>query len=84
MRPDVSEAELAELDAAGVRGVRFTFLARLASAASKDDIATVATKIAPLGWHVVVYFEASDLPELEGFLATLPVRSSSTTWAVRT
>ena len=33
---------------------------------------TIAKKIAPLGWHVVIYFEAADLADLEGFFAALP------------
>ena len=33
----------------------------------------IATRVAPLGWHVVVYFEAADLPELFEFLVALPV-----------
>ena len=32
----------------------------------------IATRVAPLGWHVVVYFEARDLPELWEFFTTLP------------
>ncbi len=32
----------------------------------------IASRIAPLGWHVVVYFEAQDLPELAPFIASLP------------
>ncbi len=72
VRPDVSPAELRELDAAGVRGVRFNFVRRLVDAAPTDALATIAAKIAPLGWHVVVYFEAADLPELEDFFGSLP------------
>lgn len=72
VRPDIGDADLSALDAAGVRGVRFTFLTRLADASSKDDIEAVAARIAPLGWHVVVYFEAADLDELEGVLGSLP------------
>jgi 2-pyrone-4,6-dicarboxylate lactonase len=72
VRPDVGAGELRELDAAGVRGVRFNFVKRLVDAAPKDELAAVAAKIAPMGWHVVVYFEAADLPELEGFLGSLP------------
>ena len=53
VRPDVSAAELRELDAAGVRGVRFNFVRRLVDAAPTDALATIAAKIAPLGWHVV-------------------------------
>ncbi|KAF4407006.1 MULTISPECIES: amidohydrolase family protein [Streptomyces] len=72
VRPGITGAELRELDAAGVRGVRFNFLRRLVDTAPKDELAAVAKKIAPLGWHVVVYFEAGDLEELEGFLGSLP------------
>ena len=32
----------------------------------------IAERIAPLGWHVVVYFEAVDLPELWDFFTALP------------
>jgi 2-pyrone-4,6-dicarboxylate lactonase len=32
----------------------------------------VAARIAPLGWHIVVYFEAVDLPELWSFFSQLP------------
>ncbi|MEV4052532.1 amidohydrolase family protein [Amycolatopsis sp. NPDC049688] len=73
VRPDVGQAELRELHAAGVRGVRFNFVKRLVDTAPHDDLAAIAKKIAPLGWHVVLYFEAADLPELEGFFGTLPV-----------
>jgi 2-pyrone-4,6-dicarboxylate lactonase len=72
VRPDVSDAELRALDDAGVRGVRFNFVRRLVDAAPTDELATIAQRIAPLGWHVVVYFEAADLPELEDFFGALP------------
>jgi 2-pyrone-4,6-dicarboxylate lactonase len=32
----------------------------------------IANRIAPLGWHVVMYFEAQDLPELYDFFTALP------------
>jgi 2-pyrone-4,6-dicarboxylate lactonase len=32
----------------------------------------IAGRIAQLGWHVVVYFEMQDLPELWDFFVTLP------------
>ncbi|WP_431923621.1 amidohydrolase family protein [Amycolatopsis tucumanensis] len=72
VRPEVSEAQLRELDAAGVRGVRFNFVRRLVDAAPHEALSTIARKIAPLGWHVVLYFEAADLPELAGFFGSLP------------
>ncbi|WP_328631081.1 amidohydrolase family protein [Streptomyces sp. NBC_00356] len=72
VRPDITEAELRELDAAGVRGVRFNFVRRLVDTSPKDALHTIARKIAPLGWHIVLYFESADLPELEEFFASLP------------
>jgi 2-pyrone-4,6-dicarboxylate lactonase len=72
VRPDIGDAELRELDAAGVRGVRFNFVKRLVDTSPKEDLSTIAKKIAPLGWHVVLYFEAADLPELEDFFGALP------------
>ncbi|MDI2027603.1 amidohydrolase family protein [Saccharopolyspora sp. TS4A08] len=70
---DVSEQELERLHAAGVRGVRFNFVKRLVDAAPTEALQTIAARIASLGWHVVLYFEAPDLPELRAFFASLPV-----------
>jgi 2-pyrone-4,6-dicarboxylate lactonase len=70
---DISDAGLRELHAAGVRGVRFTFVKRLGEAASLDVVGEIARRIAPLGWHLVVYFEAEDLARLADFLVGLPV-----------
>ena len=72
VRRSVSDKELDELNAAGVRGVRFNFVKRLVDFTPKDELMEIATRIAPLGWHVVVYFEASDLPELWDFFTALP------------
>jgi 2-pyrone-4,6-dicarboxylate lactonase len=72
VRPDVTDRELRDLDGAGVRGVRFNFLRRLVDTSPKEDLVTIAEKVAPLGWHVVLYFESADLPELEGFFGSLP------------
>jgi 2-pyrone-4,6-dicarboxylate lactonase len=69
---DVSDAELAALDAAGVRGVRFNFVKRLVDTTPPDVLRRIAERIAPLGWHVVIYFEAQDLPSLYDFFASLP------------
>ena len=70
--PAISDAELATLDAGGIRGVRFNFLKRLVDDAPKDKFIEVAHRIAPLGWHVVVYFEADLLDEMRPFLAAIP------------
>lgn len=72
VRPDVSDAALEDMHGAGVRGVRFNFVRRLVDAVPRDELVTVAERIAPLGWHIVIYFEAPDLPELYDFFAALP------------
>ncbi len=68
----VTDAELEALHAAGVRGVRFNFVRRLVDFTPRDELLEIAGRIAPLGWHVVVYFEAADLPELWDFFTALP------------
>jgi len=69
---DVTNAELRALHEAGVRGARFNFIKRLVDFTPRDVLTDIAHRIAPLGWHVVVYFEAADLPELWDFFTTLP------------
>jgi 2-pyrone-4,6-dicarboxylate lactonase len=70
--PTISDAELQHLHAGGVRGVRFNFLKRLVGNAPKDAYREVATRLEALGWHIVVYFESAELPELDPFLTSLP------------
>jgi 2-pyrone-4,6-dicarboxylate lactonase len=72
VRADVTDEELHALDAAGVRGVRFNFVKRLVDTTSRDVLTSIAQRIAPLGWHVVIYFEAQELPELYDFFTSLP------------
>ncbi len=70
--PDITDAELEALHQGGIRGVRFNFLKRLVDNAPKDKFLDIARRIAPLGWHVVVYFEADILAELIPFLEAIP------------
>jgi len=70
--PEVSTSELAEMHAAGVRGVRFNFLKRLVDTTPREHYVQIAEKIIPLGWHVVIYFEAPELEDLTPFITSLP------------
>jgi len=70
--PEISREELEDMHEAGVRGVRFNFVKRLVDATPKEVFLSIADKIKDLGWHIVVYFEAADLEELEPFLKQLP------------
>jgi 2-pyrone-4,6-dicarboxylate lactonase len=72
VKADVTDAQLQELDAAGVRGVRFNFVKRLVDTTPPDVLLSIAKRIAPLGWHIVIYFESQDLPELYDFFTSLP------------
>lgn len=68
----ISDEELQALNAAGVRGVRFNFVKRLVNSLPTDDLVAIAERIKPLGWHIVIYFEAQELPELYDFFTALP------------
>jgi 2-pyrone-4,6-dicarboxylate lactonase len=72
VRRSVTADELDELNAAGVRAVRFNFVKRLVDALPFDDLAVIAARVQALGWHIVIYFEAQDLPELYDFFTSLP------------
>lgn len=68
---DVPEAELTRLHEAGVRGVRFNFVTHLGQDADVDRVRTVVEKIAPMGWHAVVHFDADRLETLAPIFASL-------------
>lgn len=70
--PDIADDELARLHDAGVRGVRFNFLKRLVGNAPKDNYVRIAERIGAFGWHIVVYFESTELAELSPFIQSLP------------
>ena len=69
---DIGMNELRAMDQAGVRGVRFNFVKRLVDSTPRASFLKIAQKIATLGWHSVVYFEAQDLEELAPFITQLP------------
>lgn len=70
--PEVTMAELEAMHGAGVRAVRFNFVKRLVDATPKSVFTGIADRVAGLGWHIVVYFEAPDLVDLTPFLTSLP------------
>src|SRR5256885_16724388 len=72
VKRSVSDAELKAMHEAGVRGVRFNFVKRLVDFTPRDELNEIAGRIAKLGWHVVIYFEAGELARLWGFFTTLP------------
>jgi 2-pyrone-4,6-dicarboxylate lactonase len=72
VKRDVTDEQIQSMHEAGVRGVRFNFVKRLVDFTPKDELLEIATRIAHWGWHVVIYFEAVDLPQLWDFFTALP------------
>ena len=69
--PDVAEAELDVLDAAGVRGLRCNEL--LGGGVGLEAMETVARRIARRGWHLQLLIDGRRLPSISARLARLPV-----------
>jgi 2-pyrone-4,6-dicarboxylate lactonase len=72
IRPGITRSELADMHAAGVRGVRFNFVRRLADPKPDQYYRGLVDLIAEFGWHIVVYFEAADLAERWDLFTSLP------------
>jgi 2-pyrone-4,6-dicarboxylate lactonase len=72
IRPGITKSELADMNAAGVRGVRFNFVRRLADPKPDEYYRNLVDLIAEFGWHIVVYFEAADLAERWDLFTSLP------------
>jgi 2-pyrone-4,6-dicarboxylate lactonase len=70
--PSVSEQELERLHAAGFRGVRVNVLFK-GGGLALDALGQLASKVAPLGWHVQLLLDGRDLVELAPRLRRLPV-----------
>jgi len=71
VEPGVSDSLLAELHAAGFRGVRINLLFK--GGLQLDALERIAHAIKPLGWHVQLLLDGRDLPELAERLGRLPV-----------
>jgi predicted TIM-barrel fold metal-dependent hydrolase len=69
--PAISDAELRAMDAAGIRGIRFN-MTRPGGAASAA-MENLATRIAPMGWHVQLHGLADAYPAMEAVLRRMPV-----------
>lgn len=67
-----TDDHLAELHAAGVRATRFNFVAHLGGAPDLDRFWRIVNRVAPLGWHVVLHFDAADLPRHAELLDRMP------------
>jgi 2-pyrone-4,6-dicarboxylate lactonase len=67
--PAVDDAELERLDSQGFCGVRFNFMNHLGKGAGIEEAIALSARLAKLGWHLQVHFEASLIGELAPWLA---------------
>jgi len=67
----VSDDDIIQLDHAGVRAVRFNL--KRGGSADVSHLSSMAQRVYELvGWHVELYVDSKDLPDLYGTLITLP------------
>lgn len=72
---DINHAELARLDVEGIRGIRFNIVDRRDGKGvfPVKQIKGLARRLADLGWHIELLAHVDDFPELQSFVADLPV-----------
>jgi predicted TIM-barrel fold metal-dependent hydrolase len=70
--PDVTDAELRDLDKAGVRGARFSLFSMKNATVSFDMLEPVAARIASMGWHLQLHWTADQIVEHSALLDRLP------------
>jgi predicted TIM-barrel fold metal-dependent hydrolase len=68
---DVGDATLAEMNAAGVVGLRLNMM--FAGGVGLENLRALAARIAPMGWHLQLWLDIRKLPEIEPLLRGLPV-----------
>ncbi len=66
--PSVDDAELRRLDSQGFCGVRFNFMSHLGKGPRIEDAIELSARLAKIGWHLQVHFEASLIDPLALFL----------------
>lgn len=67
-----TESDISRLHDVGIRGTRFNFVAHLGGAPSMDSFWTIVERVAPFGWHVVLHFDAEDLPRHADMFDRMP------------
>ncbi len=67
-----TDAQITALHDAGVRGTRFNFVAHLGGAPELPVYWRIVERVAKLGWHIVLHFDAKDLASYAGLLDAMP------------
>ncbi len=69
----ITDRELQRLHAGGIRGIRFNFVKHLGGVPDLDVFHRLLARIKPLGWHVVLHFDAGDILEQRELLGRIDV-----------
>jgi 2-pyrone-4,6-dicarboxylate lactonase len=67
-----SDPDIGTLHDAGVRAARFNFVAHLGGAPDLEQFWRIVDRVARFGWHIVLHFDAIDLPHYADLLDRLP------------
>ena len=67
-----TDADIGRLHDVGVRGTRFNFVAHLGGAPELDVFWRIVDRVVPFGWHIVLHFDAKDLPSYADLLDRMP------------
>ncbi len=67
-----SDADIARLHDAGVRGTRFNFVAHLGGAPATGVFWRLVDRVQAFGWHIVLHFDAKDLTHYADLLDAMP------------
>jgi len=67
-----TDAEIQRLHEVGVRGTRFNFVAHLGGAPDLDVFWSIVHRVSRFGWHIVLHFDAKDLPAYAELLDAMP------------
>ena len=69
----ISDEELHQLHAGGIRGIRFNFVKHLGGVPDLEVFFRLIGRIKPLGWHVVLHFDAEDILTQQDLLARIDI-----------
>jgi len=69
----VTDRELQRLHAGGIRGIRFNFVKHLGGVPDLQVFYRLLQRIKPLGWHIVLHFDAGDILEQGELLGRINV-----------
>jgi predicted TIM-barrel fold metal-dependent hydrolase len=69
----VTDAELHALHEGGIRGIRFNFVKHLGGVPDLGVFHRLVARIEPLGWHVVLHFDAEDIVARQELLRRIEV-----------